>query len=70
MAQEGYLPTKLYDLNSAYGNYRELRALLRELQAQGVSFVGGWLQSCQSPNIPLLLDGTMRLYRGTGRRDS
>ena len=37
--QEGYLPTKLYDLNSAYGSYRELRALLRELQAQGVGAI-------------------------------
>ena len=32
------MPTKLYDLNSAYGSYRELRAL-RELQAQGVGAI-------------------------------
>jgi len=39
VAREGYLPTKLYDLNSAYGNYKELRALLRTLQAQGVGAI-------------------------------
>lgn len=39
VAREGYLPTKLYDLDSAYGGYRELRALLRELQAQGIGAI-------------------------------
>eukprot|EP00192_Tetraselmis_astigmatica_P003233 CAMPEP_0117666486 /NCGR_PEP_ID=MMETSP0804-20121206/10405_1 /TAXON_ID=1074897 /ORGANISM="Tetraselmis astigmatica, Strain CCMP880" /LENGTH=548 /DNA_ID=CAMNT_0005474041 /DNA_START=481 /DNA_END=2127 /DNA_ORIENTATION=+ len=39
VAKEGYLPTKLYDLNSAYGSYKELRALLRTLQAQGVGAI-------------------------------
>ena len=39
VAKEGYLPTKLYDLNSAYGTYKELRALLRTLQAQGVGAI-------------------------------
>eukprot|EP00951_Prasinocladus_malaysianus_P036056 scaffold376419_cov35-Prasinocladus_malaysianus.AAC.1 len=37
--QEGYLPTKLYDLNSAYGDYKELRSLLRALQAQGIGAI-------------------------------
>mmetsp|Transcript_2625 Transcript_2625/g.4408 ORF Transcript_2625/g.4408 Transcript_2625/m.4408 type:complete len:583 (-) Transcript_2625:304-2052(-) len=39
VAREGYLPTKLYDLDSAYGSYKELRSLLRTMQAQGVGAV-------------------------------
>jgi len=39
VAKEGYLPTKLYDLNSAYGTYKELRALLRTLQSQGIGAI-------------------------------
>mmetsp|Transcript_20535 Transcript_20535/g.53721 ORF Transcript_20535/g.53721 Transcript_20535/m.53721 type:complete len:592 (+) Transcript_20535:187-1962(+) len=39
VAKEGYLPTKLYDLDSAYGSYKELRALLRTLQSQGIGAI-------------------------------
>eukprot|EP00873_Tetraselmis_striata_P017674 jgi/Tetstr1/437938/TSEL_026568.t1 len=39
VSREGYLPTSLYDLNSAYGDAEELRELLGELSAQGVGAI-------------------------------
>jgi len=39
VAKEGYLPTKLYNLNSAYGNASQLRSLLQTLHGEGVGAI-------------------------------
>lgn len=36
VADQGYLPGQLYNLDSKYGNKEELRALCKELKAAGI----------------------------------
>jgi alpha-amylase len=37
VSPQGYLPGQLYNLNSAYGNRRDLEALISDLKAAGIS---------------------------------
>lgn len=57
VAREGYLPTRLYNLDSAYGSHKDLRALLRALQVR-LSIQDVWVET------------TLRRGTGMGGRGS